>query len=115
MTTEAQMITEIRHFTTALLEQIWDDLRVYDGKDEYAEGISMDQWATQVEAELNLRKEGLGFICPKWAINYWNRETSLIVRCTDGLYGLLDDEIQEMIYVGSSEEAVGMWLAYYQD
>jgi len=44
------------------------------------------------------------FVCPEWAINYWERDQSTIVQCTDGQFAVVCNAVQEPIFIGNESE-----------
>lgn len=50
------MIKRISLLTDKELQVIWDNLGFYKKSEEYAPGISMDDWAMEIKGQLDYRK-----------------------------------------------------------
>ncbi len=46
-----------------------------------------------------------GFVCPDWAIPYWNQTECTITPCTDGTHVVLDHSLNGVeIFIGTRKE-----------
>lgn len=60
----------------------------------------------------NIKKGGItmGFVCPEWALDYWNPLECTIELCTDGRYAVVDHSIQTSVYIGKTKQECIEWL-----
>lgn len=45
-----------------------------------------------------------GFVCPKWAIPYWDYRECTVEPTNEGGYAVVDHSIQTTVYLGSESE-----------
>ncbi|MEI6863913.1 MAG: hypothetical protein WCK46_00870 [Candidatus Adlerbacteria bacterium] len=61
---------------------------------------------TLVDGKKHTRQSGpeIGFVCPDWALEYWDPDECTILKCTDGAYAVVDHSVQQTIFVGRQFE-----------
>lgn len=52
-----------------------------------------------------------GFVCPDWAVPYWNPYECTMMSCTDGDYAAVDHSLQVTVYVAGSAQEVSTFLS----
>lgn len=45
-----------------------------------------------------------------WQVNYWDRDNCQIISVGDGLFGVLDHSIQELVATSPSRDRLVAWL-----
>ena len=45
-----------------------------------------------------------GFVCPEWAIEYWDINECTVEKCTSGQYAVIDHSIQTAVFLGTQDE-----------